>query len=211
MLFGVVLACYIILSAGLQCAPTLGDCANADNINTALLNLSYSFLAGFIFFLLTSALPHYQKVHKFRPLIDQKEEHIIEKLVSCMKSVFPVEKKKGDSPFNKWSVIRLFSETDLESPCHLSHFICAAKDMSVLDYLVAQRNSIKELIDEILNYKEFMAAHELSILEQIRSSYFFMEIDLFIREDLNEPNNRKTLANFLVDVTDTALSLSRVK
>ena len=49
---------YIILTVGLGWFWTIGSFENADRINQVLLNLSYSYIAGWIFYLLVLYFQH---------------------------------------------------------------------------------------------------------------------------------------------------------
>ena len=69
-LIGITILClYVIGCVGLNIFPTLGFCQKADAINSVGLNLSYSFIAGWIFYLLITYFPYRFFKRKFSPII----------------------------------------------------------------------------------------------------------------------------------------------
>lgn len=91
ILWAIAIVCvYVIFCAGLHVLPGVASCNNAKDVNNVLLNLSYSYLAGGIFYLFTSTLPRFQKSRRYRSIINEKEKQIYEKLVGCMQCVFPI-------------------------------------------------------------------------------------------------------------------------
>lgn len=198
---------YIIASAGLRWLPTIGTCANADNVNAVLLNLSYSYLAGGIFYLFTSTLPQYQKKRMFRLFIEKKEEYIIEKLKYSMECVFPGNTKKVLG-LNISSVISMFAQTDLTKECYDRVLF---EGMTFWNCLMSQRACVLDLIKELLEYKEYMSNDEMCILENIRDCQYFGSVGVFQNDALNEPNNRRSLGNFLWEAWEEALKLKQYR
>lgn len=67
---------YAVLNIGLGCLWTIGVSDNADKINQVLLNLSYSYLAGCIFYLLVTFLPERFRKRKTQSIVSNKYELI---------------------------------------------------------------------------------------------------------------------------------------
>jgi len=71
ILFSIVLICfYIILTVNLDWFWTIGISDKADNINSILVNLSYSFFAAYFFYLLTMLIPNYFRKKDYLNIID---------------------------------------------------------------------------------------------------------------------------------------------
>ena len=68
----VLLCCKAILFVGLGIGEPWGTCQNYERVNNVLLNLSYSYVAGCIFYILTVALPHWNKSRKVQVIIKEK-------------------------------------------------------------------------------------------------------------------------------------------
>lgn len=63
---------------------------NYQQVNQVIINLSYSYLAGLIFYLLTSCFPYMIKRNKLKKPIIEKLKAIKGKLEDSAKCVFPV-------------------------------------------------------------------------------------------------------------------------
>lgn len=59
-----IVAFYVIGSVGLGWFPLIGECKNAERFNGVLLNLSYSFLASVMFFIMIDILPRWRNQKK---------------------------------------------------------------------------------------------------------------------------------------------------
>lgn len=202
----VAAAClYVIFCAGVHLLPCVGSCDNAENVNNVLLNLSYSYLAGGIFYLFTSTLPRWQKAKRYRPIIDEKEKIIYEKFVGCMRCVFPMDALKYQK-LNISSVTSQFAQTDLNRLCYDQDMY---EGMTIFDMLIEQRKGILGIIEELKEYRDYMPTDELELINKIRDSHYLGLVGVFSSRDLNEPNNRKTLAFFLCEVTNEAVKLRK--
>lgn len=60
LLLVTVICLYTIFSVGLEVIGKIGKSDNYENINNVALNLSYSYIAGLIFYFFISYLPHTQ-------------------------------------------------------------------------------------------------------------------------------------------------------
>jgi len=72
LLITTLISLYIIFCVGLGWFWTIGFSFDSDKINQILINLSYSYMAGFIFYILVSYLPYRLKTEKLKPVIKLK-------------------------------------------------------------------------------------------------------------------------------------------
>jgi len=63
---------YIILAVGLKIVPTIYESSNSENINNVSLNLSYSYIAGVIFYFFVTLFPYLILKNKLKPALDLK-------------------------------------------------------------------------------------------------------------------------------------------
>ena len=68
-----ILCLYIITYVGLGYGWAIGCSDNWQRINAVALNLSYSYIAGLIFYLFTSTLPYYFRKTKVAKIIKEKK------------------------------------------------------------------------------------------------------------------------------------------
>ena len=112
----IALAClYAILQIKLDFAFWIGNSERADAYNEILTNLSYSYLAGFIFFLLTVTLPHWKMKTKVRKALEGKANAIRSNYKACVESVVPFP--KAVQPTIQGCVISTALQIDCHSEC----------------------------------------------------------------------------------------------
>ncbi len=77
ILFGIFMVCiYIIVQVKFEIVPFLAYSVYADAINEILVNLSFSYIAAYIFYQLTSRLLLTIRNRKIRPIIQKRVEEI---------------------------------------------------------------------------------------------------------------------------------------
>ena len=194
ILIGITILClYVIGCVGLEIFPTLGYSEKANAINSVVLNLSYSFIAGWIFYLLVSYFPYKQRKSKLQKVIDEKFKNIHVKFIDCAKSMYPM---------TQWNNIHISKENLIKkmkniSITDMSSYSIAGINRTIIDHLIAQRTDIKNLIKEILEYKEYLNDEQLVIIEQIRNSTYFSILNAFAIPIMNNPQVRESAASEL--------------
>ena len=63
--------------------PIFEETKNAVGKNEVMFNLSYSYLAGYIFYLKVTLLPYKMRARKMKPFIDDKKAVICGKIKYC--------------------------------------------------------------------------------------------------------------------------------
>ena len=87
--WAIALVClYAILQIKLNFAFWIGNSVKADAYNEIITSLSYSYLAGFIFYLLTVTLPHKKMKGKVKVALDSKLNTIRSNYKACVESVY---------------------------------------------------------------------------------------------------------------------------
>ena len=81
---------YAIGYIGLDWFVPLASVDNPERINTVLINLSYSYIAGLIFYLLTTSFPRYVFAHKMKKPLQIKVKTILGKIDDSAKCAFPM-------------------------------------------------------------------------------------------------------------------------
>ena len=85
-----VISFYVILYVGLGFGWPVGTSENYERINKVLENLSYSYLAGCIFYVLTVSVPYRLRRHKLDKVLHSKISIIVGKLQDskqCVRSL----------------------------------------------------------------------------------------------------------------------------
>lgn len=184
---------YAIGAIGLQCLPSIGTSSNYENINAVLLNLSYSYIAGCIFYIFTSYLPHFIKAQKFKPIILNKCSIIRGRIEDSMKCVLPMT-QWNNLTITEDILAKTFSSVSIFSP---SAYSIAKQNATILEHLKGQRKEIKQLILDILEYKEYLSIDEVAKVESIRESDYFSLLNAFQFPIMDNPRKREQVAHEL--------------
>lgn len=123
---------YAIFQIKFNFAFWVGYSEKADAWNEIITNLSYSYLAGFIFYLLTVTLPHKKMKGKVKVALDSKLNMIRSNYKACVESVYhPLKAMSLD--ITKDEAIANFKEVSFYQKCKMGYF--QDKDISVVDYI----------------------------------------------------------------------------
>lgn len=158
---------YAIFQIKFNFAFWMGYSEKADAWNEIITNLSYSYLAGFIFYLLTVTLPHKKMKGKVKVALDSKLNMIRSNYKACVESVYhPLKAMSLD--ITKDEAIANFKEVSFYQKCKMGYF--QDKDISVVDYirLKHQENVIRAA--ELLEYKPWLSSETVAQIEEIRNS-----------------------------------------
>lgn len=188
-----IICLYAILHIGLGCFFAIGISDKYLSINQVFINLSYSYIAGVIFYLLTIRLPYRQRLNKLKLPISKKIRAIHGKIIDSAKCLYPME---------EWNQI-IFSENNLKqrfmniSINSQSAYSIAGINRTIIAHLIAQRNDIRILIKDLLGYKEYLSNEQLSIIEDINESDYFCLLNAFSITIMDNPSVRENLASEL--------------
>lgn len=176
LLIIITVACfYTIGSAGLNILPVLGYVEEPVKINTVLLNLSYSYLAGLIFYIMVTYMPYKQREKKIKPAIKIKINAINGKMRDSVRGLRPITEQLPNDITESY-LIGLLSTTSVFGLCGYS---ITGLNISILQHLRSQRDEIKNIIKDLLEYKDYMSDNQLSIIEEMRESQYFYLLNAF--------------------------------
>ena len=112
----IALVClYAVFQIKFDFAYWVGNSIYAKDINDIITNLSYSYLAGYIFYSLTVTLPYVKMKSKTKKALDSKISAIIVNYEACLESVVPLP-TEVESRFNKRRSNRFVSNCFLHEP-----------------------------------------------------------------------------------------------
>ena len=188
----VTLICiYTIVYVGLGYGWPIGASENYERINTVMLNLSYSYMAGLIFYLFTSTLPHLVRSKKYEPIIREKEANIYGRLIECAKAAY--SPSDDDIAYDKDMIVAKYESHRMSEPCFYQIY-------SLNKLLQLQRSNITDAINGLLVYADYIQPDELEMLEQIKDSQFFSQISVFQWTEMDTAEQRKKTGEYLFDL-----------
>lgn len=144
----------------------------ATNINRMLLNLSYSYITGYIVYMLTVFLPEKASVNKIKPVINYKFSKIENSIDNSIRYFCFLSGKQN--------IVKRISDEDLQNTkIDYDCIIKIQKDnLALLQIYLDEENSIiGSVIEQLIEYRDYLSSEGLRLLEEIRHSDFFGNIE----------------------------------
>lgn len=79
--------------------------------------------------------------------------------------------------------------------------------MSIIGHLTTQRNNILDIIDGILEYKDYLSGEQLLTIEKIKDGEYFSMLKVFSMPIMDNPATREKLAKALFCEIETSKKL----
>ena len=178
ILLGVLLASVTTIVA-IKLNYVIGTSDYAEIINDMLVNLSYSYIAAYLFYLMTSRLPLVMRNRKLMPVIQSRVEEIGRRSIYYVLLEFSRDSKlNADYKHIDGTMDVLASKmwTD-EMPTVYRQF---GIRINYLNYVRHQCDDLKERVAVILDrYKEEMTEEQITALEEMTGLYIFRLVELF--------------------------------
>lgn len=194
------IAALVIIVVGLKIKSLFLFATNeslATDFNEVILNLSYSYITGYLVYILTVYYPHHRIKKKVKPIIERKYNIINGKLLDSIRCVFPMT-EWNSLVLTKELFQNQFGKHSLSDNC--SYGMTNIK-RSIINHLIGQRENIEEIVKEILEYRNFISDESLLLLESIRESDYFFALNAFCQiKLLDAEEERKKLAEMLFDL-----------
>ena len=176
----------------------------ACDYNEILMTLSYSYLAGYLFFLLTVTLPHLKMRAKVKKALEGKVNQIATNYWACIESVVPFPKGLTRNQ-TKEDVVMMFKEASSLQLCRLSS---VGINVSVAEYIKAKHKENKELATELLEYKPWLSSETIAQIEKIRNANLMSVVismtNPVLQEALDNEGSRGVLASEVYDMWEVA-------
>ena len=171
LLITTLISLYIIFCVGLDWFWTIGSSSNADKINQILINISYSYIAGLIFFCLVSYLPHRLKIEKFKPIIHSKIDDLYNQINACIQTFETVEINNVIESITFEELQEVINNNDMYNKSFYA--ISAGYQMNNFKFLSLTTKRVFVIINSLLEYKEYMTIEQILNIEKIKENSFF--------------------------------------
>lgn len=159
---------YAIFQIKFDIAFWIGCSENAGAWNEIITNLSYSYLAGFIFYFLTVTLPHMKMKRKVHGALDSKLHSIRTNYKACVESVYPPQKAMP-LDITKEAAVGNFKAVSFFQKSKMGYFQDA--EISVVGYIRLKHQENIKLAAELLEYKPWLSSETIAQIEEIRNSH----------------------------------------
>ena len=212
IVLGICLLClYAVLQIRLGCFWYIGSVKNADAINSIIEGLSYSYIAAYLFYILTSYLPERKRKKKLG-LVIQDRVHKIG--VACINGIlFEFARETGlkadYSDTQHTEEILKSKNWDVEVPI-LKRY--KGVSVSYFRYANLQCKDIKERVaDIVLRYKEVMTAEELVALENLTKELFISHMEsLSSYPNMSVNDGADSLISAFIDLQQKFIAVEKV-
>ncbi|WP_455672521.1 hypothetical protein [Phocaeicola sp.] len=162
---------YTIGCVGLEVLPTLGTTENPILINSVLLNLSYSYFAGLIFYLLVTYYPFYLQRKKFSPIIKSKINDLYNQVEATIQTFETKEVKGIVDTITFDELKKVIEKNSMYSNSFYANTV--GYQMNNFQFLVETKNNFFTIIERLLIYKDYLSINQIVSIEKIRDSSFF--------------------------------------
>ena len=168
-----------------------------DKINTVYVNLSYSFIAGYIFYILTIYIPHSINYKKIQPVLIQK--------VQIMKSSFRNILLEFSRGVNVDDYMEVESARQVLLSKNWTSYIPMFQqlyntNMSYIEHVNIEGKNIKQqVLDFIQTYKQFLTTEQICALEELSSMHIFRIASQFSQMNINlQPGINSLIDEFIL-------------
>ena len=201
---------YVIIYVGLGIGWPIGTSDNYERINKILENLSYSYLAGCLFYLLTTEYSYWNRKQRLKFVMKSK----MHKIVGCVDDVIlefsrdvktttrtDTEDVRTILLSKSWTeTIPMIKQLNGVNISHIAHISLCGK-------------SVKEQVLEIIQlYKEYLDEEQITRLEGLANMEIFRTASLFssfLRINLDDPNGKKFLVDEFIKMYEELKSIER--
>lgn len=157
----------------------IGTSDYAEIFNDMLDNLSYSYIAAYLFYLMTGRLPVVMRKRKLMPVIQNRVEEIGRKSIYYVLLEF-----SRDSKFNADYKHIDGTEDVLASKIWTDEMPTVHKQFGIrinfLNYVRYQCDDLKERVSVVLDrYKDEMTEEQITALEEMTGLYISRPVELF--------------------------------
>ncbi len=199
-----LLSCAIILYVCFGIGWPVAYINKSKEVNEVLLQLSYSYLAGIIVFLLTNIIPYQLLRNKLHKPIEAVLINVKEKYHASAKCIMSVE--EYSVPFTREKIVSSFASKSYRETCDLGKL--GINKMPIIDCLIHYDNEAKILIQNALSYKKYLPTQIIIKLEELRSGeYSKLLVAYKTVNQLDNCEQRSILGNSIMDQYELAESL----
>ena len=170
LIVSTILCLYVIGCVELDIFPRLGFCQKANEINSIGLNLSYSVIAGWIFYLMTTYFPYRSLKHKLSPIVNGRIKDLCKQIEACVHT-FSIENSDVINSITKERLLDLIQAKGIYSQSCLAEQV--GYKMDNLQFLVETRRNCFDIIEKLVPYMEYLTDEQVVAIEKIRDSSYF--------------------------------------
>ena len=171
-----------------------------DNLNQLFINLTYSFLAGYVFYLLTIYFPQRIEKKRIQPVIQQKVLNI-RKAISDILLEFSRDTDIHKDLLEIDNANKVLMSKNWTDKMPMFQYLYKAQ-ISYLAYIGEVGKKIqKDIVDLIQSYQRYMTTEQVCLLEELSSMQIFALANQFkqMNISLEDKNGKESIVGFFID------------
>lgn len=206
-----ILCLYAVVQIRLGWLWNIGCVMNADAINSIIEGLSYSYIAAYLFYILTSFLPSRRRRKKIEPIIRSKVQKIGENEIYSILLEFGRDTKYSSDYRTTQDTAKILKSKNWDSNISIMRKFFGV-NTTYLRYVNAHSQSIRERIsDIIIRYKEVLSEDEIVALENFSEMFFFKLIgSLCLHPSITVNDNVDSLIKEFVKMQSKYIEVEKV-
>ena len=178
ILFGVFLASVITIVV-IKLGFFIGTSDYAEIINDMLVNLSYSYIAAYLFYLMTSRLPVVMRKRKIMPVIQNRVEEIGRRSIYYVLLEFSRDNNELHADYKHIDSTKNVLASKIWTDKMPTVYRQFGIKIDYLNYVRHQCDDLKERVAVVLDrYKDEMTEEQITALEEMTGLYIFRLIEL---------------------------------
>ncbi len=188
-------------------------CCNDDGNNTKLLNIAYSTFAAALFNFVLVFMPFRRRISLVRTLVDNDLSKLRECARLCRQSIVPVFSFEERNWNDADDYVKQFCETDLYEVWEKSD----KREITILQRIEHLRDEMKDTLDHLVVYREYLDMEQLELIIQIQSSELFKSpiepivFDLLKEDRVHKTENQKAIGQSIYEVYDSLRNYNKQK
>ena len=174
IVLGVCVVClYAVVQIRLGWFWNIGCVENAEAINSIIEGLSYSYIAAYLFYILTTFLPAHRRKEMLNPIIRRRVQNIGTKNIHNILLEFGRGTKLGNGYRDTEHTVEILKSKNWDDIVPILKKYNGVS-ISYLHYVNLNCKEIKKRVtDVIIRYKEVLTEDELVALEDLSELSFF--------------------------------------
>lgn len=186
---------YVIVYVGLGIGIPLGVSDNYVRINKVLENLSYSYLAGCIFYILTVTIPMHVRRRKLNSVLKSKIGVIVGKLADSKQCVRTAQEFQSNRFLTDAEFLSRIENTSFITPSSMAFFY----GNNIGSYLNSQKKEILDLVADLQRHSDLLSDKELKALAELTNCRYFDLLKIAGNPITDNPQIRRSTGEMLLE------------
>lgn len=201
---------YVIVYVGLGYGWSIGESENYERINKVLESLSYSYLAGCIFYLLTTYYSYWGRKQQLRPVMKYKMHKIVQ-MIDDVILEFSRDVDTSTKTASEDLKIILDSKSWTDDIPMLK--LIQGISVSYISYLAIVGKNVRTNVMELIQlYKEYLSEEQITRLEGLVEMQAFrsaMHFSSYVNMNLDNPDGKKFLIDEFIKMYEELKSIEK--